>query len=227
MLGAHMSPLPRQSEPELMDLHDEAQAYAKADFHEVNEAFVDRLLQVAGPAGSLRALDLGAGPADIPIRVLRRRPQWTIVALDGSSAMLSLARQAVDKAGLGDRLALVLGDAKATPLEAGAFEVIFSNSILHHINDPAALWREVRRLAKPGTVVFFRDLFRPASQRVAEHLVAQYALHESKLLRQEFLRSLLAAYTPGEARRQLADAGLTGLKVETVTDRHMDIYGRL
>lgn len=37
----------RQPEPELMDLAHEAEAYAAADFSDVNAAFVDRLLSLA------------------------------------------------------------------------------------------------------------------------------------------------------------------------------------
>ena len=52
---------------------------------------------------------------------------------------------------------LHLVDAKQTRLAAG-YDVIFSNSLLHHLPDPLPMWREIRRLARPGTIVFVRDL---------------------------------------------------------------------
>lgn len=220
-------PIARQPEPELMDLCDEAEAYAVADFAEVNARFVDRLLEVVGDRPDARTVDLGTGPADIPLRVAKARPDWHVTAVDGSDAMLQHARQAVEAAGFADRVELVLADAKKTSLPAGAFDVVFSNSILHHIDETHALWAEVRRLASPNATFFFRDLARPESEDEARAIVQRYASDESALLQEEFYRSLLAAYTPDEIRRQLDLAGLGMLEVAMATDRHVDVFGKL
>jgi ubiquinone/menaquinone biosynthesis C-methylase UbiE len=221
------SQISRRPEAELMDIAAEAVAYANADFGSVNEAFVVCMLEAVGPAENLRVVDLGTGPADIPIRLMRHRPRWNIVAVDAAKAMLDLAAAAVAQAGLADRIELLQADAKATGLPAGQFDVVFSNSILHHVSDPEKFWLEVRRLGRKGATVFVRDLFRPPDAATAQKIVAQHAGGETPLLQQEFHRSLLAAYTPQEVRDQLHQAGLTGLTVEQVTDRHMDIFGRL
>ena len=218
--------MPRRPEPELMDLKDEAVAYAKADFAAVNEAFVDRLLALAGPLTTGRIVDLGTGPGDIPIRVARARPRWHIVALDASRAMVDLARRAIDRAGVSASVEPVLGDAKATSLPSAEFDAVFSNSILHHVNETDRLWAEVKRIARPGGLVLFRDLARPDSEDRARQIVEQYSGQESALLKEEFYRSLLAAYTPQEVRDQLDRAGLTTLDVATVSDRHLDVFGR-
>ncbi len=217
----------RQDEPELMDLRAEAEAYAKADFSDVNEAFVERLLELAGNRPSARALDLGTGPGDIPVRVARLRPRWRVVGVDASAPMLRFARRAVDGADLSGTVELILADAKATGLDSGSFDVIFSNSILHHINDTGALWAEIRRLAAPGATIFLRDLRRPDSQDEARRIVETYAGEESDLLQEEYYRSLLAAWTVNEIRRQLAAAGLDHLDVRKVTDRHVDVFGQV
>ncbi|MBN1342242.1 MAG: class I SAM-dependent methyltransferase [Phycisphaerae bacterium] len=219
--------MPRQPEPELMDLDEEAAAYAVADFAEVNDRFVRRLLELVGPVESARAVDLGTGPGDIPIRMVRARPSWHVTAVDGSPAMLDLARRAVEGAGLSASIELVLGDAKALSLPPGGFDVVFSNSILHHINDVDPLWAGVRRLAKPGALVLLRDLARPSSREIAREIVERNSGDESDLLKEEFYRSLLAAYTPDEVREQLDRAGLSALDVEMVSDRHLDVFGRL
>ncbi len=213
----------RQPEDELMDLPAEAAAYAQADFSQVNDAFVVRLIGLIGGRPCRYALDLGTGPADIPIRLVRRLPGVHVTAVDASPAMLELAARAVQAAGLTSRIDLVLADAKAAPLSGGRFDAIFSNSILHHIDDTASFWREVKRAGAPGAVVFMRDLARPASPADARQLTRQYAGGESPLLQEEYYRSLLAAYTPDEVRAQLSQAGLSDLHVEMVTDRHMDI----
>ena len=216
----------RKPEPELMDLPHEASAYAIADFASVNAAFVDRLLDLAWnidcPA---RCADLGTGPADIAIRVAQARPRWHIDAVDAAQAMIDLARAAVASSDVRN-VHLHLADAKATRLAAG-YDVIFSNSLLHHLPDPLPMWREVRRLARPGAVVFFRDLLRPATYDLAEEMVEQYAAGESNTLQQAFYRSLLSAFTPREIRQQLEEAGLGELEIRQSSDRHVDVSGVL
>lgn len=216
----------RLPEPELMDLTDEADAYARADFAEVNAQFVNRLLEVI-PLESATAVDLGTGPADIPIRIATQRPGWHVTAVDASAAMLQHARQAVASRNLYTQIDIVLADAKATKLNDHVFDVVLSNSILHHITDTAELWNEVRRLVKPDGYVFLRDLCRPATAGDAATIVATHAGMESSLLQEEFYRSLLSAYTVREVQDQLRHAGMHGLQVEQITDRHLDIYGRL
>jgi ubiquinone/menaquinone biosynthesis C-methylase UbiE len=217
----------RQPEPEAMDIEEEAAAYAAADFSDVNEAFVERLVALAGPADRALALDLGTGPGDIPLRLWRRRAGWKVVAGDVSRAMLELARSAIDAAGAAGSVWPVEQDAKAAPFRSGAFDVIFSNSILHHITDTARLWDEVKRVSRPGALIFLRDLARPRSPRAASEIVRRYAGMESALLQEEYYRSLLSSYTPAEVEAQLAGAGLDGLRVEMVTDRHQDVFGRV
>ncbi len=183
--------------------------------------------EVAGPsAARVRALDLGTGPGEIPIRIVRARKDWHVTAVDAAGAMLDIARAAALEAGVSHAVEWVRADAKATGLPPGRFDVVFSNSILHHVSDPAAFWAEVKRLAAPGGVIFLRDLARPADEAAARRIVETYADEESQLLQEEFYRSLLAAYTVDEVAAQLEEAGLTGCDVAMVTDRHLDVVGR-
>lgn len=217
---------PREPEEEFMDLAHEAEAYAHADFSKVNAAFVERLAELVSDEQAL-AIDLGAGPADIPVRLARARPGWKIVAVDASAAMLSFAEERIEDEDLAGRIELRLADAKKTPFDEDTFDVVFSNSILHHLTDVAAFWREVIRIARPGAFVFLRDLIRPATRGDAQAIVDREAAWEPPTLQEEFYRSLLASWTPEEVRTHLDDAGLDMLKVEPSIPDHLDIYGRL
>jgi ubiquinone/menaquinone biosynthesis C-methylase UbiE len=214
----------RRPEPELMDLPAEAAAYAGADFSPVNSAFVARLLELTRGRGApaARVIDLGTGPGDIAFRIAWARPTWSVTAIDASEAMLAIAReQASDER----NLSFVLADAKASGFPDRSFDVIFSNSLLHHMPDPLPLWREIKRLAAPRALIFVRDLLRPESEADARRLVELHGGGESALLQQEFHRSFLAAFTVDEIRRQLEAAGLANLKIEPSSDRHVDVYG--
>ncbi len=220
---------PRKPEPEIMADELEAKAYANADFARVNRAFVDRLCELAAGMTAARAVDLGTGPADVAIRVARALPRWHIVALDASPAMMRLARRNVlacaHRRTPHGHIELILADAKNTGLDEHSFDVVFSNSILHHITDTSRFWAEVKRLAKTGALLFLRDLARPPSGTAARRIVERYASGESHVLREEYHRSLLSAYTPDEIRGQLRAAGLAHLTVTMATDRHVDIFG--
>jgi len=64
----------RVLEPELMDDAAQARAYAKADFAEENQGFVDRFREYFPDWAGGHVVDLGCGPGDIPIRFLRSFP---------------------------------------------------------------------------------------------------------------------------------------------------------
>jgi SAM-dependent methyltransferase len=132
----------------------------------------------------------------------------------------------VAAAGLNERVSLVRADGCRTGLPPQSFNVVTSNSILHHVRDPNAFWEECKRLARPGALLFHRDLMRPDCEDAVRRIVDRHAGGESPLLREEFHRSLLSAYEPDEIRAQLDRAGLGMLTVEAVTDRHVDFYGR-
>jgi SAM-dependent methyltransferase len=220
----------RQPEPELMDEAEQAKAYAEADFSEPNELFL-RLLaeQHAGDFAGMTALDLGCGPADIVIRFLRRYPEARCDAIDGSGAMLALAREALDALpGIAARTRLVCDKLPSANIAARGYELILSNSLLHHLHEPQVLWRTVRAAAKPGAFVLIMDLMRPASAGWAAALVESYAGDAPDVLKRDFRNSLYAAFEPAEVTAQLREAGLDRqLEVNVVSDRHLAVWGTL
>lgn len=218
----------RRPEPELMEDAEQALAYAEADFSEPNQLFLKLLSELApGPLEGARALDLGCGPADIVLRFLKAYPRATCDALDGSEAMLAHARQALQVLpGLAGRCRLFHDRLPSDRIDVGAYDLILSNSLLHHLEDPQVLWQSVRRAAKPGALVLVMDLMRPPSAGWAESLVATYAADAPEVLRKDFRNSLFAAFEPQEVVKQLAEAGLGGLEVGVVSDRHLAVRGR-
>lgn len=210
-----------------MDEGDQAAAYAAADFEEPNSRFVALFADSIGtPAGPV--LDLGCGPGDIVLRLARRYPGVEIHGLDGAEAMLAHARWALEREPeLASRVRFIRGLLPDGPLPRTDYAAVISNSLLHHLHRPADLWTTVRRAAVPGGRVLLMDLFRPGSREDAEAIVAAYGAGEPEVLRRDFFNSLLAAFTPDEVREQLRAAGLHDLEVDTVSDRHLLVHGRL
>jgi ubiquinone/menaquinone biosynthesis C-methylase UbiE len=216
----------RVPEPELMDDPVQALAYAQADFSEPHEAFVRYFAERFPDTTPRRVLDLGCGPADVSIRFARAYPSCTVTAMDGSVPMLELAEEATRRAGLRPRFEFRYGHLPAVAWN-DRYDVILSNSLLHHLNDPLALWTVARAHAEAGAALLVMDLLRPATRSAAGQLVAEYARGEPEGLRQDFYNSLLAAYRPDEVHRQLVACGLPKLRVEVVSDRHLIVHGEL
>ena len=203
-----------------MDDVAEAAAYADMDHTAVNRAFVDRL-DALGAGG--RMLDIGTGPADIPLLVVDRWSDARVVAVDLAPAMLALAAQRRDASPHAARLELVLGDARSLPLDDRSFDAVFSNTILHHLEDPVPFLREGGRLLRPGGALLIRDLYRPDSESRVQELVALHAAAMSPLGRELFTASLRAALTPDELRAAADAAGLADAALVIDTDRHMSL----
>ncbi len=218
----------RSPEPELMDDAAQALAYARADFAAPHDRFV-ALLCARTHAASLRgaALDLGCGPGDVTFRVARALPQLAIDGVDGSEAMLALARDDAARIGLAARVRFTHAYLPAGAPPARDYALVYSNSLLHHLHDPAVLWASARRFGASGAPLFVGDLLRPASEAAARALVVREASAEPELLQRDFYLSLCAAYTQGEVGAQLASAGLAHFTLEVVSDRHWIAYGAL
>ncbi len=218
----------RTPEPELMDAPAQAKAYAEADFSESNALFVELFQAAWGDASPQgRVLDLGCGPADIPIRIAKAFPQLSIDAVDGSESMLRCAREAVSAAGLSDRINLTRRRLPDERLEAASYGAVISNSLLHHMADPHDLWNTVTRCAGLGAAVVVMDLLRPDHEAALDRLIEVYAADAPDVLRQDFRASLCAAYTLEEVAAQLEATNLSQLEPRQVSDRHWAVSGRL
>jgi SAM-dependent methyltransferase len=114
------------------------------------------------------------------------------------------------------------------PALPGGFSAVVSNSLLHHLHDPAVLWGALRQLAAPGACIYVKDLRRPADAAAVEALVQRHAADAPPLLQRDYRASLHAAFTPEEVRGQLRAAGLAGsLQVAPTDDRYLEVWGRL
>jgi SAM-dependent methyltransferase len=219
----------RLTEPELMDDPVQAAAYASADFAEAHSRIVDSFAEYF-PRQELsgHVLDLGCGPGDISFRFASCYPECSVVGVDGSKAMIALANQRKTNSGnVGDRITFIEGLIPDVPLGTVPYTAIISNSLLHHLHKPHVLWETIRRYAVDGTRIYVVDLFRPENQATARQLVEKYAAGEPEILRRDFYNSLLAAFEPVEVEAQLATAGLGGLSVAVISDRHLVVHGTI
>ena len=235
----------RTVEPELMDDPLQVLAYAQADFRASDQALVDRLVEIFGESlgngPGPRLVDLGCGPGNISFRLVERFPQASVLGLDGACAMIEmaereledrdLAQRALGLPGLANRLGFAQVLLGSESLPYGGFTAVVSNSLLHHLHDPQALWRHLRPLAAPGAAIYVKDLRRPATPEAALALQKMHLASAPPVLQRDYLASLHAAFEPAEVEAQLRSAGLPvgeqGLRVAALDDRYLEVWGRL
>jgi len=227
-------PLERRLEPEVMDSAEEVAEYDAMDHSEVNRIFVDDLIatfsaecgarseeqDAAGNGRALDVLDLGTGTALIPIELCKRFADCRVMAADAAVNMLELARYNVEVNGLNNRIELAQVDAKGLSFADKMFDVVISNSIVHHIPEPIAVLRQAVRVAKLGGLLFFRDLLRPESEAELQQLVATYAGTSNEHQQRMFAESLHAALSLEEIRDLIKSLDFAAETVQRTSDRH-------
>jgi ubiquinone/menaquinone biosynthesis C-methylase UbiE len=103
-------------------------------------------------------LDLGTGTGRYAIRLATRGAN--VVALDQSEAMLSVAQQAADRAGV--RIQFVRHDLNmGIPLELNGFDLAIAALVLCHMENLDRIAKEAYRALRPGGYLLVTD-FHPA-----------------------------------------------------------------
>jgi ubiquinone/menaquinone biosynthesis C-methylase UbiE len=214
--------LPRIPEPEVMDDSNEVQAYssaaADAYLSNIDDTFVEHALRLIGPAAG-RALDIGCGPGQILTKLSARLPGWKFIGVDRSLTMIHRATSPPHS------VFFLAGDACSLPFGGSSFDLVLCNSVLHHIGDPACLFAEIRRIAKPGAAILLRDLRRPSRVAFPLH-VRWYGRHYDGLMYSLYRDSVRAAYTPEELSAMLNAAGITGVRLFRHGATHLGIERR-
>lgn len=217
--------LERVLEPEVMDTYEEARDYDSMGHQEVNTLFVQDLL-ASGEIG-LDVLDVGTGTAQIPVELCRQNEECRVIAIDMAAHMLDLARFNIEVDGFTQRIYLQQIDAKDMNFEQDMFDCVISNSIIHHIPQPRLVLQEAIRVARPGGLLFFRDLMRPESGEEVSRLVEMYAGDENPHQKQMFDDSLRAALSLEEIREMVTNLGFQGDSVQATSDRHWTWVDRI
>ena len=209
----------RVLEPEVMDSWEEAVEYDAMDFTEVNTAFAQRAIALKPPL-TAKVLDAGTGTARIPVLLCSKYPHWQVFGIDLAQNMLQIGVKHVEQAGLQDQIVLELVDAKQLPYKDEDFEMVVSNSLVHHLPDPLPFFRELKRVLKPNGAILIRDLIRPSDQETMNNLVesigTEYDTHQKQLFRD----SLHAALTLDEVNQLISQVDIPGVVVYQSSDRH-------
>jgi cyclopropane fatty-acyl-phospholipid synthase-like methyltransferase len=111
--------------------------------------YFDFLVTRLGMGPGTRVLDLGSGSGG-PAIYMTTKSGCRMTGVEVNEVGIEVARATAADAGLGDRLDFVLADGMDMPFPDGTFDVAISMNVLNVFEDKVALFREVRRVLRPG-----------------------------------------------------------------------------
>ena len=99
--------------------------------------------------GVVLDMGCGTGRCTIPLAKSGRR----VLATDLSIGMLKKAIEKSLESGI-DNITYFLADAEDLPLNPGLFSAVISFGVLHHVNNPEEIVRDVEKILRPGGVFY-------------------------------------------------------------------------
>ncbi len=165
-------------------------------------------------------LDIGCGSARMLITLAYELPGMRFTGTDISQEMIEIARENILEAGLEDRISLVVASAEALQtFPAAGFDVVQCHGAFSGWLEPLKTLDEVRRILRPGGILYIRDwnraapeselvpYFEAASPEQARRVRMAY---ESSYTFEEF-KALL-----GRSPFELVEFGAEGLWLEAI-----------
>lgn len=151
-------------------------------------------LAFSGVRAGDTVLDLGCGAGiDLLIASQRVGPKGRVIGVDVSDVMLDRARANVARSGAGN-IELRQGAVEALPVADGSVDWVISNCVINLSSDKAQVFREIRRVLKPGGRVLVSDI---VAEGLPDWIMADAALHDACLTgaisEREYLASVRAA----------------------------------
>lgn len=178
------------------------------------------------PSGTnLRVLDLATGTADVLIALHsgsgKTGKVGNGVGLDMSMNMLTLAKKKVEQRRLGDRLAMLRGDASAIAVKDNVFDAATMAFGIRNVVDVSKALREIHRVLKPegrGLILEFSlprsRLFRTLYLFYFRHVLPRVgALISGDRQAYRYLNQSVETFPQGEDFRELmTQAGFTNVQ---------------
>jgi len=120
-----------------------------------NQEALDRIVQWSGAGPDDTVLDVACGPGLLACAFAKVAKHAT--GIDMTPAMLEQARKTQQEQGL-ENVSWQQGDVYSLPFPPDQFSIVSSRFVFHHLQDPLAALKEMKRVCKPGGKVVVADM---------------------------------------------------------------------
>jgi len=136
-----LGPDDRQFKPEQLGALDQ--------FHTRGLAATAELAALAGVGAGMSVLDIGSGIGG-PARFLAEAYGCRVTGVDLSEPFVDAARYLTERTGQSEEVSFETASALELPFDSGRFDAALLLHVAMNIADRAQLYREIRRVLKPG-----------------------------------------------------------------------------
>lgn len=127
------------------------------EFHTRGRTATVELARLLSLTETASVLDLGCGIGG-PSRYLATTFGCRVIGLDLAPEFCRVAAMLAERTGLADKVEYRQGDALAMPFADESFDVVWSQNVVMNIADRDRLYREIRRVLRPGGRYAFADV---------------------------------------------------------------------
>ena len=125
------------------------QLSALDQFHTRGLAATAELAKLTGITADTSVLDVGSGVGG-PARFVAATYGCRVVGIDLSQSFVDAANYLTERTGQTDRVSFLAASALDLPFEEGRFDAVLLQHVAMNVADRAQLYREIRRVLKPG-----------------------------------------------------------------------------
>lgn len=118
-------------------------------FHTRGLAATAELANLAGLTPGASVLDVGSGVGG-PARFVAAHHGCRVVGIDFSEPFVEAARYLTARTGQSEQVSFEVASALEIPFAGGCFDVVLLQHVAMNISDRSRLYREIRRVLKPG-----------------------------------------------------------------------------
>jgi SAM-dependent methyltransferase len=118
-------------------------------FHTGGPLATERMADLLAPGAGDTVLDAGSGLGG-PARYLADRFGCRVIGIDLTPVFVEVGALLNDRTGLGDLVDLRVGDVTDLDLDDASVDAVWTQHVAMNIADRPALYREIRRVLRPG-----------------------------------------------------------------------------
>lgn len=118
----------------------------------------EQLISPANIRAGQTVVDVGCGPGFVAVELAKRvGAHGHIHAIDINRDFVEHAKQLVRENGLASRVTVHLVNGSELPIATSSIDRVLAINVMVYVDDPAATYREFRRVLKPGGIAHAVD----------------------------------------------------------------------